>query len=229
MKNSGISYSVLRPAVLFGKEDILINNIAWILRKFPVFGVFGDGKYRIQPIYADDFAKLAVVQGEKRENRRFPSPKKIKGYISDKFGWFISLKFPTVDIKKPILVSLIVIPLLFLMNSNLLAMCISSILAGCMAYFVQCKRRNKIVLAATIPVIITISFLILKINYFIFTTQETLIESLSLGLGVVAIYTMALCIFLIPLSLISWYLTRVIRNVKERQDPLLVLEGRCDL
>lgn len=66
--DSGISYAILRPAVLFGKEDILINNIAWFLRKFPVFGVFGDGNYRLQPIYVDDLAKLAVEQGEKTEN-----------------------------------------------------------------------------------------------------------------------------------------------------------------
>lgn len=65
---SGISYAILRPAVLFGKEDILINNIAWFLRKFPVFGVFGDGNYRLQPIYVDDLAKLAVEQGEKTAN-----------------------------------------------------------------------------------------------------------------------------------------------------------------
>ncbi|MDP6438053.1 MAG: NAD(P)H-binding protein [Candidatus Brocadiia bacterium] len=65
---SGVSYSILRPAVLFGKEDILINNIAWVLRRFPVFGVFGDGTYRLQPIYVDDLAKLAVEQGESREN-----------------------------------------------------------------------------------------------------------------------------------------------------------------
>lgn len=64
----GISYSILRPAVLFGKEDILINNIAWLLRRFPVFGVFGNGNYRLQPIYVDDFAKLAIEQGESREN-----------------------------------------------------------------------------------------------------------------------------------------------------------------
>lgn len=68
LMESGISYSILRPAVIFGKEDILINNIAWILRKFPVFGVFGDGRYRLQPIYVDDFAELAVEQGETREN-----------------------------------------------------------------------------------------------------------------------------------------------------------------
>lgn len=66
---SGISYAILRPAVLFGKEDILINNIAWALRRFPVFGVFGEGNYGIQPIHVDDFAKLAVEQATMRENK----------------------------------------------------------------------------------------------------------------------------------------------------------------
>ncbi len=68
LQETGISYAILRPTVLFGKEDILINNIAWALRHLPVFGVFGDGRYRIQPIYVDDLAKLAVAQGERREN-----------------------------------------------------------------------------------------------------------------------------------------------------------------
>jgi len=68
LMESGLSYAILRPAVLFGDEDILINNIAWALRKLPAFGVFGDGKYRLQPIYVDDMAKLAVEQGELREN-----------------------------------------------------------------------------------------------------------------------------------------------------------------
>lgn len=68
LQNLGVSYAILRPTVLFGKEDILINNIAWMLRKFPVFGVFGDGRYRLQPIYVDDLAQLAVEQGQKREN-----------------------------------------------------------------------------------------------------------------------------------------------------------------
>ena len=65
---SGLSYAILRPTVLFGKEDILINNIAWALRHLPVFGVFGDGGYRLQPIYVDDLAALAVEQGKRREN-----------------------------------------------------------------------------------------------------------------------------------------------------------------
>jgi NADH dehydrogenase len=64
LKDSGLSYAILRPAVLFGKEDILINNIAWFLRRLPVFGVFGAGEYRLQPIYVDDLARLAVEQGQ---------------------------------------------------------------------------------------------------------------------------------------------------------------------
>jgi NADH dehydrogenase len=56
----GVSYCILRPTVLFGKEDVLINNIAWSLRHFPIFGVFGAGDYKLQPIYVDDLAAAAV-------------------------------------------------------------------------------------------------------------------------------------------------------------------------
>jgi uncharacterized protein YbjT (DUF2867 family) len=68
LQSAGVSHAILRPAVLFGREDILINNIAWTMRKLPVFGVFGDGQYRLQPIYVDDLADIAVAQGENREN-----------------------------------------------------------------------------------------------------------------------------------------------------------------
>jgi len=66
--DTGLSYAILRPTVLFGKEDILINNIVWILRHLPMFGVFGNGEYRLQPIYVDDLAELAVEQGQGCEN-----------------------------------------------------------------------------------------------------------------------------------------------------------------
>jgi len=68
LADSGISHAILRPTVLFGKEDILINNIAWALRRLPVFGVFGNGEYRLQPIHVDDLASLAVDQGAKQDN-----------------------------------------------------------------------------------------------------------------------------------------------------------------
>lgn len=66
LRESGLSYAILRPAVLFGGEGILINNIAWALRHLPVFGVFGSGAYRLQPIHVADFADLAVAQGRER-------------------------------------------------------------------------------------------------------------------------------------------------------------------
>lgn len=68
LRASGLSYAILRPAVLFGREDILINNIAWMLRRFPLFGVFGDGEYRLQPIHVDDLAGLAVEHAAKRDD-----------------------------------------------------------------------------------------------------------------------------------------------------------------
>jgi NADH dehydrogenase len=69
LEESGLSYAILRPTVLFGREDILINNIAWMLRRFPVFGVFGDGQYELQPIHVDDLAALAITEGTSRENK----------------------------------------------------------------------------------------------------------------------------------------------------------------
>lgn len=68
LQEFGISHAILRPTVVFGKEDILINNIAWALRHLPVFGMFGDGCYRLQPIYVDDLAALVVEQGKHAES-----------------------------------------------------------------------------------------------------------------------------------------------------------------
>ena len=65
---SGLSYVILRPTVVFGAEDILLNNIAWFLRRFPVFGVPGSGNYPIQSVFVEDLADLAVRLGQGAEN-----------------------------------------------------------------------------------------------------------------------------------------------------------------
>lgn len=65
---SRLSYAIIRPTVIFGAEDILINNIAWLLRRFPVFTILGAGDYRLQPIYVEDMAELAVSLGQMDEN-----------------------------------------------------------------------------------------------------------------------------------------------------------------
>ena len=68
LAETGLSYAILRPTVLFGKEDILINNIAWFLRRFPFFVVPGSGDYRVQPVFVDDLAALAVAAGQESAN-----------------------------------------------------------------------------------------------------------------------------------------------------------------
>jgi uncharacterized protein YbjT (DUF2867 family) len=60
VQESGILYTILRPALVVGAGDILVNNIAYFLRRLPVFTIFGDGSYRAQPMTVDAFADVAV-------------------------------------------------------------------------------------------------------------------------------------------------------------------------
>ncbi len=69
VKESSLSYAILRPTVFFGgKRDVLINNMAWLIRRFPIFGVFGFGSYPIQPVHISDVSRIAVEQGILKEN-----------------------------------------------------------------------------------------------------------------------------------------------------------------
>jgi uncharacterized protein YbjT (DUF2867 family) len=60
VRESALSYAIIRPALIFGVEDILLNNIAWLLRRIPFFAIPGRGDYRVQPIFAADLAEIAV-------------------------------------------------------------------------------------------------------------------------------------------------------------------------
>lgn len=65
---SGLSYGIVRPTLIFGWEDILINNIAWLLRRFPVFVAPSKSDCLIQPVYVKDVADLAVDAGRQKNN-----------------------------------------------------------------------------------------------------------------------------------------------------------------
>ncbi len=65
---SKLSYAIIRPTVIFGTEGILINNIAWLLRRSPVFAVPGSGDYLIQPVFVEDVAEIAVSAGHQDAN-----------------------------------------------------------------------------------------------------------------------------------------------------------------
>lgn len=68
IEHSKLSHAILRPAVLFGDQGILINNIAWFLRRLPVFAIPGSGSYGLQPIFVEDLADIAVEWGHKDGN-----------------------------------------------------------------------------------------------------------------------------------------------------------------
>jgi len=62
LRESGVPFSIVRPTLVFGKEDILVNNIAWLIRISPVFPIFGSGRYQVQPVFVEDLAEIAVRQ-----------------------------------------------------------------------------------------------------------------------------------------------------------------------
>jgi NADH dehydrogenase len=68
VKASGMAWGIVRPTLVFAAGDILINNIAWMLRRMPVFGIPGDGTYRVQPVSAGDVAEIAVWAGRQADN-----------------------------------------------------------------------------------------------------------------------------------------------------------------
>ena len=68
LANNGLSYAIIRPTLVFGERDLLLNNMAWALRRFLIFPMFGNGDYRVQPIYAEDLAAQAVDAGSRTGN-----------------------------------------------------------------------------------------------------------------------------------------------------------------
>jgi len=63
IRDSGLDYAIVRPTVIFGREDILINNIAYVLRRVRVFGIPGSGSYRLRPVSVEDVADICVRSG----------------------------------------------------------------------------------------------------------------------------------------------------------------------
>jgi nucleoside-diphosphate-sugar epimerase len=71
VRTCGLPFAIVRPSLLFGSGDILLNNMAWALRRLPVFGIPGDGAYQLQPVHVDDVARLAVEAGSRTADEVF--------------------------------------------------------------------------------------------------------------------------------------------------------------
>lgn len=75
LRAAGVPHAIARPAILFGESrrlgvqaSVLVNNIAWLLRHLPVFGVGDGGGYRVRPIHVDDLARLCVDLAQRDGN-----------------------------------------------------------------------------------------------------------------------------------------------------------------
>ena len=69
LAETGLRYASLRPSVLFDERGVLLNNIAWLLRRLPVFCVGEKGGYRVRPTHVDDLAELAVEASSWTDDR----------------------------------------------------------------------------------------------------------------------------------------------------------------
>jgi uncharacterized protein YbjT (DUF2867 family) len=67
LAETGISHAIVRPAILFGGDDVLVNNIAWLLRHVPIFAIGGTGDYRVRGIHVEDLARLCVELGDHQD------------------------------------------------------------------------------------------------------------------------------------------------------------------
>jgi NADH dehydrogenase len=68
LRASGVGHAIVRPTVIFGRRDVLINNVAYVLRRLPLFGIPGSGDYRLRPVAVEDVAELCVDHGATDED-----------------------------------------------------------------------------------------------------------------------------------------------------------------
>ena len=165
------------------------------------------------------------------------SLKRVRRTVSKGALWVLKLDFSDrfgndnffKSIGKPLIAASLTLPVLFFISDSISAMIVAVFITGVFAYFISCKIRRKIVITVFLTAGIAVAHMIIHSNLIILSKEPTTVELMALSSGVVGIYLLILTLCLIPLSLVVWILTRVIRNVKEQKDPLLSLEGSCDL
>jgi len=163
--------------------------------------------------------------------------KRVKSSLSKNIGWILNTNILEKkgeekiinNFKKPVLASLVLIPIIFLVEDQIAAIILSVVIAGITAYFISCKIRKKLLLTGLITISLVVIYMIIKSNIIILEKEASIVELLSLSFGVIGVYTLILTFFMIPLIFMVWIIVRYFRNVKEEKEPLLTLEGRCDL
>ena len=216
----------LSAAILTTITAVLLVSITLISKMYSILSIDLSWQHATRLII-----KIHII--DKMSERK----RNIKKSLGKKIGWISKTDLGEIDMEedptksfvKPVLASLIIIPILFFINDQVIAMVLAVIITGVIAYFISCKIRRKIILTAVLTISIAITHMIVQSNLIIIEKNQELMETFSFSLGTIGIYLLILGLLLVPLSLISWFIVRQIRNLKERKEPLLILEGRCDL
>jgi signal peptidase I len=213
-----ICLDVITAVILTGVTIFLIVSIEFLFKCYTWWSV--DRSWCHAKKF---FLKKGVVDVAHRFKLR------LSRFFIERISWVFGLNLSGLDWRKPFYASLIVIPLLLFLNDDFLATFIAAVFSGIVAYGISCKQRVRVITASLLSFGIGVLYCLIRAVYYVFSTGQSFLNSLTLSVGAVALYLVVLSLLLIPLSLFSWLFTRCIRNLKEQRDPLLVLEGRCDL
>lgn len=81
VRNSGLRAVIFRPSIIYGPGDEFVNMLAGLIRRVPVFPVFGDGCYRLQPVWVEDvayfFTRALEVEGAVGETLEVGGPQRL--------------------------------------------------------------------------------------------------------------------------------------------------------
>jgi uncharacterized protein YbjT (DUF2867 family) len=70
IRESGLTYTIFRPSLIYGPEDKVVNGLARALRFAPIFGVPGTGRQKVQPVLVDDLAACVTLALSGRGHNR---------------------------------------------------------------------------------------------------------------------------------------------------------------
>jgi NADH dehydrogenase len=68
LRESGLGYGIVRPTLVVSSNDVLTNNIAWFVRRFPVFPMPQGGAYRLRPVTLEDTGRLICQVAQETDN-----------------------------------------------------------------------------------------------------------------------------------------------------------------
>ena len=180
----------------------------------------------------------AKIYLKKQTTNKFKNFKiKLKRSIQKWFLWIINIEFIEEKlkgkyfnyIKKPIIASFFTIPIIFFFEDKILALFISIVVTGLIAYLISCKMRYKLIITTIITMSLALIHMGIQSNLIILSKQLSTLELFALSSGAVGVYLLLFSLLLVPFAILSWFIARLFRNLKERKDPLLSLEGSCDL